>query len=97
MTNLTTKERAHEYANQSTLKLTAFLGDGTNGTVWKSHNNTAIKAFAYEKKYRMELAVPRPEASDAAAAADLAGGVKAVGGANTRSALPSRTRLARRG
>lgn len=56
MTNPPANDRVQAYAKQTGLELTNFLGDGTDGTVWKSQTNSAIKAFEYEKNYRMELA-----------------------------------------
>lgn len=38
------------------LELTDFLGDGTDGNVWKTARKTAVKAFKYNKNYDMELA-----------------------------------------
>jgi hypothetical protein len=56
MSHLSAEERAKKYATQLGLELTDFLGDGTDGNVWKTARNTAIKAFNYKKNYDMELA-----------------------------------------
>lgn len=56
MSNLDPNQLAQEYAARHGLKLTAFLGDGTDGNVWKTDRNTAVKAFNHQKNYFMELA-----------------------------------------
>jgi len=55
MDSLTPQDRIKEYAKELDLKITGFLGDGTDGYVVKSDRTTAIKAFAYEKNYIREL------------------------------------------
>jgi hypothetical protein len=49
-------ERAIEYAKRTgfSLDLTKKLGYGTDGTVWRTNRNTAIKAFERQATYRTE-------------------------------------------
>jgi len=55
MTSSSPQDRIKEYAGVMGLKITGFLGDGTDGYVVKSDRVTAIKAFAYKKNYIREL------------------------------------------
>jgi hypothetical protein len=50
-------ERALEYARLSgiTLDLKTPLGDGEDGSVWKSSRKTAVKALERERNYGIEL------------------------------------------
>jgi hypothetical protein len=49
-------ERAIEYAKRCgfSLDLTKKLGYGTDGTVWRTNRNTAIKALERQATYRTE-------------------------------------------
>jgi len=51
MSSLSPQDRIKKYAEELGLKITGFLGDGTDGYVVKSNRTTAIKAFAYKKNY----------------------------------------------
>lgn len=49
------KERANQYAEQVEARLLAELGHGTDGSVFKSTRETAIKAFKRQRNYAHEL------------------------------------------
>ena len=49
------EDRCRRYAAHRGSTLIGFLGGGNDGDVWKSNQNTAIKAFYHEKNFRMEL------------------------------------------
>jgi hypothetical protein len=48
-------ERARTYAANAGLLLNNFLGGGTDGNVWQSSRNTAVKALQLQKNFDMEL------------------------------------------
>lgn len=48
--------RSDEYAKRYQLRLDIRLGFGKDGTVWKSHQLTALKVFLREDLYRRECA-----------------------------------------
>ena len=50
-------KRASEYCKVAKSKIVSnpALGHGTDGSVWRTTNGTAVKAFIYEKNYRDEL------------------------------------------
>jgi hypothetical protein len=56
MSNPTLQAHAIEYASLSriSLDLKTPLGYGNDGTVWRSHRQSAVKAFEREHNYRME-------------------------------------------
>jgi hypothetical protein len=53
--DLKSDDRAKKYADNRCLQLATKLGEGTDGSVWKTSNNYAIKAFHREKLYFREL------------------------------------------
>jgi hypothetical protein len=49
-------DRLIRYATSRGLKVTEYLGGGTDGSVWKTDQHRAIKLFAIERTYRTEVA-----------------------------------------
>lgn len=51
--------KLNAYSELHGLSLAAKLGSGTDGLVWQTKSDTAIKAAYYERQYRTELACYR--------------------------------------
>ena len=49
------KSNALKYASGQEIEIADYLGGGSDGTVWLTNRNTALKALQYQKNYYMEL------------------------------------------
>ncbi|HTU25434.1 MAG TPA: hypothetical protein VMF30_08560 [Pirellulales bacterium] len=45
------EDRASRYANANGMDIKEYLGGGTDGDVWKTSKNTAVKVFKYERGF----------------------------------------------
>ena len=59
MTTPELESRARQYAEKWNLLIEERLGFGSDGTVWRTHEKTAIKVFEKREVYLHELAVYR--------------------------------------
>jgi hypothetical protein len=49
------KQKVEQYGQHRGIRILEYLGGGTDGHVWHSGRDTAVKAFHREKNYLMEL------------------------------------------
>ena len=55
MESLVERAKAYATSRQITVRLDSPLGFGTDGSVWRTDRDTAVKVFQRELNYRMEL------------------------------------------